>query len=108
MNTELAILSYQVSNMPFEEAYNPGAFDIPTRFTSFLNNIKSSGLFSFSSSFFNSLPGGGSPIYTVEAGTYGTHTIDLSETMSTGLTVLKTVLLLLFGFLSIRVVILKR
>lgn len=97
-----------ISANPFEEAYNPGSFDIPARFTSFLSNVKSTGLFSFSSSFFNSLPGGGSPIYTVEAGTYGTHTIDLSETMSTGLTVLKTVLLLLFGFLSIRVVILKR
>lgn len=97
-----------ISDNPFEEPYNPGPFDIPTRFTTFLNNVKSTGLFSFSSSFFNSLPGGGSPIYTVEAGTYGTHTIDLSETMATGLAVLKTVLLLLFGFLSIRVVILKR
>ena len=97
-----------ISASPFDEAYNPGAFDIPARFTTFLNNVKSTGLFSFSSSFFNSLPGGGSPIYTVEAGTYGTHTIDLSETMATGLAVLKTVLLLLFGFLSIRVVILKR
>ena len=93
---------------PFETPFDPGAFDIPARFTTFLNNVQSTGLFSFSSSFFNSLPGGGSPIYTVEAGTYGTHTIDISETMGTGLAVLKTVLLLLFGFLSIRVVILKR
>ena len=93
---------------PFDSPYSPGPFDIPARFSSFMNNIKSSALFSFSSSFFNSLPGGGSPIYTVEAGSYGTHTIDLSETMATGLAVLKTVLLLLFGFLSIRVVILKR
>ncbi|MDY0050285.1 MAG: hypothetical protein RBR73_06015, partial [Halothiobacillaceae bacterium] len=93
---------------PFESPYDPGSFDIPARFTTFLNNVKSTSLFSFSSSYFNSLPGGGSPIYTVEAGTYGTHTVDLSETMGTGLAVLKTVLLLLFGFLSIRVVILKR
>lgn len=97
-----------ISDNPFEEPYDPGPYDIPERFTSFLNNVKSTGLFSFSSSYFNSLPGGGSPIYTVEAGTYGTHVVDLSETMGTGLAVLKTVLLLLFGFLSIRVVILKR
>lgn len=97
-----------ITDNPFGEAYNPGAFDIPSRFTTFLNNVKSTGLFSFSSAYFNSIPGGGSPTYTVEAGTYGTHTIDLSETMGTGLAVLKTVLLLLFGFLSIRVVILKR
>ncbi len=97
-----------ISDNPFQNPYNPGGYDIPARFTTFLNNVQSTGLFSFSSSFFNSLPGGGSPVYTVEAGTYGTHTIDLSETMGTGLAVLKTVLLLLFGFLSIRVVILKR
>lgn len=98
----------QITDNPFESPYNPGSFDIPARFTTFLNNVQSTGLFSFSSSYFNSLPGGGSPVYTVDAGTYGIHTIDLSETMSTGLAVLKTVLLLLFGFLSIRVVILKR
>ena len=97
-----------ISDNPFSEAYNPGTFDIPVRFTSFLNNVKSSGLFSFSSGFFNSLPAGGSPVYTIDAGQYGTHTVDLSETLGTGLAVLKTVLLLLFGFLSIRVVILKR
>ena len=97
-----------ISDDPFANPYDPGPHDIPARFTSFMNNVKSSGLFSFSSGFFNSLPADGSPIYTVEAGQYGTHTIDLSETLSTGLAVLKTVLLLLFGFLSIRVVILKR
>lgn len=93
---------------PFQNPYNPGPFDIPTRFTTFLQNVKSSGLFSFSSAFFDSLPGGGSPVYTVNAGHYGTHTIDLSDTMSTGLAVLKSILLACFGFLSIRAVIMKR
>ena len=92
----------------FQSPYNPGDFAISDRFSSFLNNVQGSGLFSFSSGFFNSLPGGGSPVYTVQAGQYGIHTVDLSETLGTGLAVLKTVLLLLFGFLSIRVVILKR
>ncbi len=93
---------------PFQNPYNPGPFDIPTRFTTFLQNVKSSGLFSFSTAFFNSLPGGGSPVYTVHAGHYGTHTVDLSDTMSTGLAVLKSILLACFGFLSIRAVIMKR
>ncbi len=97
-----------ITDSAFEEPYNPGEFDIPARFTQFLNNVKSSGLFSFSNDFFNSLPGGGSPIFEVEGGRYGHHTIDLSETMSGGLAVLKTVLLLCFGFLSIRAVIMKR
>jgi len=92
----------------FTEPYNPGEFDIPARFTQFLNNVKSSGLFSFSNDFFNSLPGGGSSVYEIEAGQYGHHTIDLSDTLSTGLAVLKTILLVCFGFLSIRAVIMKR
>ena len=92
----------------FEEPYNPGPFDIPDRFDTFLANVAGTGLFSLPSQYFNSLPGGGSPVYTVEAGSYGTHTIDLSETMGTGLAVLKTVLLLCFAFLSVRVVVLKR
>ena len=98
----------EITDSAFEEPYNPGEFDIPARFTQFLNNVKSSGLFSFSNDFFNSLPGGGSPIYEVVAGQYGHHTIDLSDTLSTGLAVLKTILLVCFGFLSIRAVIMKR
>jgi hypothetical protein len=97
-----------ISDSAFVEPYNPGEFDIPARFTTFLNNVKSSGLFSFSNDFFNSLPGGGSPIFEIEGGIFGSHRIDLSETMSGGLAVLKTVLLALFGFLSIRAVIMKR
>ena len=97
-----------ITDSAFEEPYNPGEFDIPARFTQFLNNVKSSGLFSFSNDFFNSLPGGGSPVYEIEAGQYGHHTIDLSSTLSTGLAVLKTILLVCFGFLSIRAVIMKR
>ena len=97
-----------ISDSAFAEPYNPGEFDIPARFTTFLNNVKSSGLFSFSNNFFNSLPSGGSPIFEIEGGIFGSHSIDLSETMSGGLAVVKTVLLALFGFLSIRAVIMKR
>ena len=97
-----------ISDTAFAEPYNPGEFDIPARFTTFLNNVQSSGLFSFSNDFFNSLPGGGSPIFEIEGGMFGSHRIDLSETMNGGLAVLKTVFLALFGFLSIRAVIMKR
>lgn len=84
-------------------------FDIPGRFDSFLNNVKSSGLFSFSSGFFNSIPGGGSPVFTINGGqTFGSHSIDFSETMTTGLAVLKSILMACFGFLSIRAIIMKR
>ena len=98
-----------ISDNPFQQPYNPGEFDIPTRFTAFISNVKSSGLFSFSTNFFGSLPTGGSPLYTINGGdTYGTHTIDLNDTLSPGLDVLKAVLLACFGFLSIRAVVMKR
>lgn len=99
----------QIPTNSFEPPYDPGPFDIPTRFTTFLSHVKSSGLFSFSSAFFNSLPGGGSPLLTVNGGqTFGTHTYDFSQAFSSGLPILKSVLLALFGFLSVRAVIMKR
>ena len=98
-----------ITSSAFDPPYNPGEFDIPARFTSFLQNVKSSGLFSFSTSFFNSLPGGGSPLLTVNGGqTFGTHTYDFSQAFSSGLPILKSILLALFGFLSVRAVIMKR
>jgi len=107
-NTPPAETFSPVGVSSFGQPYNPGAFDIPARFTTFVNRVKASPLFSFSNGFFSSLPGGGSPIYEIDAGQYGHHTIDLSQTMSTGLAVLKTILLACFGFLSIRAVIMKR
>ena len=97
-----------IAASPFATPYSPGQFDIPLRFAQFLGNIRNSGLFSLPSSFFNSLPGGGSPVYEIEAGQYGHHTVDLSQTLSTGLAVLKTILLACFGFLAIRAVVMKR
>jgi len=99
-------------NPPPADAFNtPFVKASPTfgeRFTTFINNMKASPLFSFSQGFFGSVPGGGSPVFTVNAGTYGTHTYDMSIYLTAGLVVLKSVLLCMFGFLSIRTVILKR
>lgn len=80
------------------DKYDPGAHDIPARFTQFTDAVKSSSLFSFSNAFFNSIPSGGDSTYQIEAGQYGHHTIDLSSTMSTGLDALKAVLLACFRF----------
>ncbi len=98
-----------ITSSGFGESYGTGEFDIPGRFTTFLTTVKSSGLFSFSSDFFESLPGGGSSTYEIDGGeTFGHHSIDLDETLSVGLAVLKTILLVIFGFLSIRAIIMKR
>ena len=74
-----------------------------------LNTVKGTALFSFSSGFFESLPSGGSPIVTFEGGnTFGNHTIDLSDTMQVGLVAFRAVVMVIFGFLAIRAVIMKR
>lgn len=92
----------------FAAPYNPGAFDIPARFTAFFATVKASPIFSFSTSFFSSLPTGGNSTFTIDAGTYGNHTVDVAETMAPGMVFLSKLLLVVFGFISIRTIILKR
>ncbi|MDW7772529.1 MAG: hypothetical protein SCH71_06525 [Desulfobulbaceae bacterium] len=83
-------------------------FSIGDRFTTFTGNIKTSGVFALPTAFFESVPGGGSPTYTMDAGSFGQLTIDLSDSTSSALLVLRTIVLLCFCFLSIRAVIMKR
>ena len=98
-----------INDSPFSEPYSPGEFDIGKRFSDFIDRIKSTGLFSFSNGFFSSLPSGGSSVYEINGGsTFGRHSVDLSQTMNSGLAILKAIFLCIFGFLSIRVVVLKR
>lgn len=92
----------------FAVPYSPGAFNIPARLTGFFNTVKASPIFSFSTSFFSSLPTGGDSTFTIDGGTYGTHTVDVAETMAPGLVFLSKLFLVVFGFLSIRTIILKR
>jgi hypothetical protein len=97
-----------IGNNAFATPYGKEGGDISNRFNQFLSNVENSDLFSFSSAFFDSLPSGGSPTYTIEAGQYGTHTVDLEESFGSGLPILKSVLLVCFGYLSIRAIIMKR
>lgn len=92
----------------FATPYAKDPVSFTDRLNTFFTNVKSSPLFSFSQGFFNSIPGGGSPVFHVPAGIYGDHYYDMSETMTAGLAVMKAVLLCIFGFLSIRAVIMKR
>lgn len=93
----------------FGTAYTPGdAVDIPGRFSNFLGSLRGSSLFGLTSGVFGSVPSGGAPVYTIEAGQYGSHSVDLSETMAVGLDVLKAVVMCVFGFLSVRCIIMKR
>ncbi len=97
-----------IGNNSFLTPYGKEGGDISNRFNQFLNNIENSDLFSFSADFFDSLPSGGSSTYTIEAGQYGTHEVNLEESFGSGLPILKSILLVCFGFLSIRAIIMKR
>ena len=74
-----------------------------------IGKVKGSALFNYGAGFFKSVPSGGSSIVTFDGGkTYGQHTIDLSNTMSDALNAFKAVVMVIFGFLSIRAIIMKR
>jgi hypothetical protein len=89
------------------EAYTPGEFNIGDRLNTFFSRIRQTGVFALPNDFFNAPPTGGSPIFTFEFGSYGTRTVDLSD-MSQPLLILRTIVLIAFCFVCLRVVILKR
>lgn len=83
------------------------AFNIGSRFDTFLSRMGNTGVFALPNNFLNALPNGGTPIFTYDFGSYGTRSVDLS-TMSSALLVLRTISLIAFCFVSIRVLVLKR
>lgn len=89
------------------DPYNPGEFNIGTRFDTFLTRVRQTGVFALPNSFFNSAPSGGSSTFTFQFGSYGTRTVNLAD-MSQALLILRTIVLLVFSFVSIRVVVMKR
>ena len=91
----------------FDNPYTTEDYDLKKRFTTFLGNMRQSGVFALPQKFIDAIPNGGSPIIKVELGSYGSHTIDLSS-LSKPLLILRSVLLLAFSWISIRVIILKR
>lgn len=91
------------------DPYDPGEFDISARFNALINTVKGTALFSFSRDFFESIPSGGSSVVTFEGGeTFGNHSVDLSDTLETGLIAFRAVVMVIFGFLAIRAVVMKR
>lgn len=92
-----------------QEKYESEEYSFGERTTEFLNQMKSTGVFSLPSKIAQSFPSGGSSIYTVNMGqTFGgTHTLDLNY-LANSLYALKTILLLGFSFIGIRIITLKR
>lgn len=90
--------------------YHPGTLDMSrfsTRFIAFMTQVQSAPIFSMVRSFFGSVPTGGSSIIEFNAGIYGQHSYDFAS-WGPLLTVLRGLILIIFSFLAIRVVVLKR
>ncbi|WP_319548098.1 hypothetical protein [Desulfogranum marinum] len=99
----------EITTSDFDEAYSlDEEFDVSDRFGTFVDTIKTTGLFSVPDQFFGSLPSGGSSVIHIDAGQYGDHSVDLNDTLGPGLLVLRSIFVIIFGFLSIRAVVMKR
>ena len=81
--------------------------DFGVRLQTFTGGIQATGLWGAPAAFFNGVPSGGSPLITFNAGRFGTQTIDYSKS-SALLAILRSAILICFGYWSLRVVVLKR
>lgn len=91
------------------EEYTTEEYDFGSRTTSFLNNMKGTGLFSLPSALSQAIPSGGNPVLTISTGeTFGgDHTIDYTA-LNTAFAALGTVLQIVGMMIGIRIVTLKR
>lgn len=81
--------------------------DFGVRLQTFTGGIQATGLWGAPTAFFNGVPSGGSPLITFNAGRFGNQTIDYSKS-ATLLAILRSAILICFGYWSLRVVVLKR
>lgn len=80
--------------------------DFGTRFRDFFDQMRTTALFSLPNQFLSGLPSGGSSVMSFSAGRFGHHTFDFSL-FSSLWTTLKTIILVLFAWLGVRIVTLK-
>lgn len=77
-------------------------------FTSTMNTIKASPLFSLPLNLTNNLPVSGSPVISFNAGVFGSHSYDFSDSnWSWVLLVLRSVIMIAFSYVGIKIVVLK-
>ncbi|MGD9686359.1 MAG: hypothetical protein AB7U43_05230 [Desulfobacter sp.] len=88
-------------------AYGDGStFDFGQRFQQFFGEMQTTAVFSLPNQFLTSIPTGSSSVVSFNGGRFGSHSFDFA-TFSDLWLALKTVILVLFGWLSIRIAILK-
>jgi len=77
-----------------------------TRFKTFFDQMKTTAVFSLPNQFLTSIPNGSTSVVAFSAGRFGDHTFDFS-TFSNVWLMLKAVVLVLFGWFSLRIAVLK-
>ncbi|WP_456385294.1 hypothetical protein [Desulfolithobacter sp.] len=82
-------------------------FDFVARTNAFIDQMKSTGFFSLPGQIAQDIPTGGDSAMTIEAGQYGTHNFDFAD-WGNSLAVLRSVCLIVFSWIGIRIVTLKR
>lgn len=83
-------------------------FNLGTRFKTFFDQMKTTAVFSLPNQFLNGLPSGGSSTMSFNGGRYGQHTFDFANSSLSPLwNALKGLLLVIFGWYSVKIVALK-
>lgn len=111
---ETAPILQDISDGSFTEpgeltSYEDGKeeYSFNDRFNEFIGDMKTTGIFSLPNSITGSIPSGGSPVLAIDAGQYGSHDFDFSN-WGNSLLVLRSVCLIIFSWVGIRIVLLKR
>lgn len=95
------------SHSPYSNGNLPTVGNFGDLFTQFANQMKTTPLFSTFTLSGLSPSGTGVSTYAINAGSYGSHNIDLAD-YATSLNIVKGIVLLLGSYLAVRIVVLKR
>jgi hypothetical protein len=91
---------------PTLSAYGTGDFDFAARFTAFINTMKTTGIFSIPTTMLN-MPSGGSSVFNLSFGRFGSYTYDLSSQLGSGLAIFRFLCLAMCTIAAIKIVTLK-
>ena len=90
------------------DPYTSPEHDFSQRTSDFLDNMKTTGIFSLPDQLSSSIPSGGSSVMTIEGGeTYGVHAIDFAD-YSSAIVILRSLFNLAGMIIAIRIVTIKR
>lgn len=95
----------------FTAASEPSVWDDPPSISDLWDNFKdavlATGIFLLPAALSSGIPGGGTSVMSFNAGVFGSHSYDFSTWSGNVILILRSVFLVIFSFIAIRVVVLK-